>query len=271
MPDYQKAKVYRLIFDGEDELDDCYIGSTCLPLSVRIGAHRRDARSGRLTCVHSWMRDVGFDNVKIVLLEEVPCNSFEEQRRHEQRFIDELKPSLNSKHAYTTREERIRQKREADRRDYEKHREQRLEYAKEYAANNKDAIRERSRAYRQNNAEIVKARKAKYYRENHQRITEERERQRRDAGIVPRVRYNTDEERHAARLQKYKRYHAKHKSSIALREAVNRDINRESVLKKEAAYRAANRDKINERQRAYRARKRAEKEAVAIADLSMAE
>jgi hypothetical protein len=41
------------------------------------------------------MLRVGWDNVKIVLIEACPCSNKDELLRHERRWIDELKPSLN--------------------------------------------------------------------------------------------------------------------------------------------------------------------------------
>lgn len=107
MVDYGKAKVYKLVNKGGDELGDMYVGSTCETLSKRLKGHRAAARMGRPAPVYHWIRDIGPENVQIIWIADIPCQNSEQKRAKEQEYIDELKPSLNRRRAYLTREERL--------------------------------------------------------------------------------------------------------------------------------------------------------------------
>lgn len=152
MKDFSRAKVYKLVKKGGgDELDDMYIGSTCMALCDRMTTHRMNARQGKQYPVCQWMRDVGVENVCIVLIENVPCASFEEQRMHEQRWIDELRPNLNSQDAYLSRERR-------------------LEKAREYAISHRDEQIKQCRTYYATHREKLLAQKRVYHVANRERI-----------------------------------------------------------------------------------------------------
>lgn len=234
MPDYSKAKVYKLVHvDADDEFGDMYIGSTTASLAQRLSKHRGDARKGGRDRHFQWMRDVGVENVAIVLLENCPCASFEEQRQHERRWCDELKPSLNSVRPYITRDE----KRAADRQLYLQNREICIERARQfrkcnkfyvaavqkewrerqgealkekkrkYYADNRDEIRARQKAKRAENAELRAKQSAyhcAYYHANKERILANERAARRAKGVKSPKRYATEEDRKAARREQFR-------------------------------------------------------------------
>lgn len=103
---YQKAKMYKLVSDVDDEF---YLGSTCLLLSQRYHCHKQLAKDKPDRPVYKHFNEIGWENVKIILVEEYPCNSKIEMLKKERELYDELKPTLNRKRPYQTKEERLKQ------------------------------------------------------------------------------------------------------------------------------------------------------------------
>lgn len=100
MPDYTNSKIYKIVsthpeLQGENM---CYVGSTAEPtLARRMVNHRTFAKIGKGSekTIYGIMRQYGIDTFKISLLERVSCNDKDELRQHEQKWINELKPSWN--------------------------------------------------------------------------------------------------------------------------------------------------------------------------------
>ena len=67
-----------------------------------MSGHRRDAKIQPNRHVYIHLNEIGWNNVRIVLIEAVICLNKDELVRHEQRYIDELKPSLNKYSAVDT-------------------------------------------------------------------------------------------------------------------------------------------------------------------------
>ena len=79
MPDYSKAKIYR-VFCEEDE----YIGSTIRPLSERMYSHRQSFKQGNKSITSYIIFEThGIENVKIELIEEYPCDNREQLLKRE--------------------------------------------------------------------------------------------------------------------------------------------------------------------------------------------
>jgi len=82
MPDYQKAKIYRIINDSIP--DKVYYGSTCQKLSMRMSTHRCYARSTNNSSKQLFQTGKAI----IVLVEDFPCNSKEELHKRERFYIE---------------------------------------------------------------------------------------------------------------------------------------------------------------------------------------
>lgn len=105
MPDYSKAKIYKLI---SDETDQIYVGSTVEKyLSSRLSGHK---------CLYKkWLRTgtaytTSYEIVKhpdctIILIENYPCESCDELRAREQYHIDRNENCCNKYHAFITEED----------------------------------------------------------------------------------------------------------------------------------------------------------------------
>lgn len=164
---YTKGKIYRLI-NTIDEAE--YVGSTCNELSKRFFMHKRKSAERPNIKVYQHLNRVGWENTKIVLIEEFSCNSKMELERRETHWVRELKPSLNCKIPRRTQKERYDEIKETLAEKKKKYREanrDRLaEKKKEYYENNKEAIAEYKRQYQQANKEAIAERKREAYARN---------------------------------------------------------------------------------------------------------
>jgi hypothetical protein len=93
MPNYANGKIYKLINSVDSQI---YIGSTTQTLSKRKGGHKVSARKSVNQRVYAHLNSVGWDNVRIVLIEDVVCERKEQLCMREQHYIDLLRPSLNT-------------------------------------------------------------------------------------------------------------------------------------------------------------------------------
>jgi hypothetical protein len=93
---YSRGKVYKLIDATSDKF---YVGSTCSTLAHRLGEHKSKAKKTPLP-VHRFFNDIGWNNVRIILIESVAAQTKDQLRMREQHHMDLLKPELNRCAAY---------------------------------------------------------------------------------------------------------------------------------------------------------------------------
>jgi group I intron endonuclease len=166
MPDYWKAKIYKIVNDVND---DIYIGSTTRSLKIRMSSHIKDCLDKESTSENRKLfkafREFGRDSFNIVLIENYECESRLELRQKEQEYIDLLKPFYNHIPAFITEEQR-RQYQTNRYRTNEIHRQRLLKRAKERRDNNpliKAAIAQRSKLwYEEHKEELKESYKEKY-------------------------------------------------------------------------------------------------------------
>ena len=95
------VKIYKIVNTINDEI---YVGSTKNELRVRWQGHKDAAKKNpERNGLYQMMNDdtiVINEIFRIVLIETVECENREEQIRHEQRYIDMLKPKLNKVNSY---------------------------------------------------------------------------------------------------------------------------------------------------------------------------
>ena len=96
MTRFSNSKVYKLINSVDSKI---YVGSTTQPLSKRLMDHKSTAKKSP-SFVHKHFNKIGWDKVRIVLIETVNCFNKEQLNQREQHWIDLLKPSLNKQSAY---------------------------------------------------------------------------------------------------------------------------------------------------------------------------
>jgi hypothetical protein len=140
-----KIKIYKICVDGFDKF---YIGSTKQPLTKRIYQHKMNK-----DCKCQFLFDMfGYENCKIILIKEYNVKNMEEQRKFEQKHIDENKEFiLNVQSAFTSLEDtKMKNKQWKD-----KNRDLVNQINKKYRDNNKERIKEQKKIYRDNNRERV--------------------------------------------------------------------------------------------------------------------
>lgn len=85
------ARIYKIVNTINDEI---YVGSTRNELRLRWQGHKKDytrVENG----LYLMMREHGFEPFRIILIEEIEVRNKTEQLQHEQRYIDQLRPTLN--------------------------------------------------------------------------------------------------------------------------------------------------------------------------------
>ena len=97
MPAYSESKVYKMVNSVDNQI---YIGSTTQPLSKRLGQHKTDSLKKKPLCVHLHFNTIGWETVRIILIENVECFNREQLLMREQHYINLLNPSLNKRPAY---------------------------------------------------------------------------------------------------------------------------------------------------------------------------
>lgn len=90
MPDYKKSKIYKL---SSNRTDKIYIGATTNHLYVRKGQHKRNYKSwkGGKNHYYTSYEIVKYDDCKIILVEEFPCDSKNQLSARERYWIEKLK------------------------------------------------------------------------------------------------------------------------------------------------------------------------------------
>ena len=89
MVDYQNGKIYRLVH-GDVTF---YVGSTATPLRKRKNSHKCDTKRKDYP-VQKYIRKIGLENFRIVLIEEYPCANKDELTAREQYWIDRANESF---------------------------------------------------------------------------------------------------------------------------------------------------------------------------------
>lgn len=134
MPDYSKAKIYRII---SNETDKVYIGSTCDYLSSRLGKHKYSYKKGRCSTSKELLK---YADCEIELIEEFPCTTKRELLDREGYHIRITPNCVNARIAGRA--------------------------GKQWREDNKETIARKTKAYAQKNALNI-AKYQKKYAEDH--------------------------------------------------------------------------------------------------------
>ena len=84
MVNYQNGKIYKIINSTNDK---CYIGSTTQKLCVRMAKHRHDYKIGK-SCSSKMLFSEDYDNCKIILIENYPCDNKEQLHKQERCWVE---------------------------------------------------------------------------------------------------------------------------------------------------------------------------------------
>ena len=145
---YENSKIYKLI---DQDSGYYYIGSTCGTLTQRLCRHKSVSKTNPERKVYKAYNEIGWENVKIILVQELYLDNKNELLRAENDVIMSSiydDKCLNSKKAwtgldrkeykkkYTVENKEIKQ--EYDKQYYENHKEQKIKYIKQWQLEHKE-------------------------------------------------------------------------------------------------------------------------------------
>lgn len=164
---YANGKVYKLCTSTDDEF---YIGSTCIPLDTRLHNHKQCSKKYHTRKVYQHFNSVGWDKVSIVLVESFPCECRAELEKRERFYVEQMKPTLNSRCPATPHKEAKEAYRKRNpekiKEQYAKWKANNQKYRAEYELKNPDYVereRERKAKYKEENREAINARARERY------------------------------------------------------------------------------------------------------------
>ena len=139
--DYSRTQIYKWVCNDSSVLCE-YIGHTT-NWNKRKASHKErcnqiDGKKYHLKLYEIMRANKGFDNWKMILIEDYPCKSKREAEQREQYHMDLLVEKINTIRAFQTKEQR---------------KEEMKEKRKEYVAENINKIKEQRKEYRQQNKE----------------------------------------------------------------------------------------------------------------------
>jgi group I intron endonuclease len=137
---YANGKIYKLVNDNDDEI---YVGSTCVSLAARLYRHKDKAKREPRKVYHH-LTKIGMEHVKIILIEEYPCDNKMQLLRRERYWIEELHPSLNIEIPTRTPSEW-----------YQDNKEKKSLQAKQNREKNKTHLKERAQKYYQDRKDFL--------------------------------------------------------------------------------------------------------------------
>jgi len=195
--------------------NECYVGST-KDFKKRLQKHKSNCHNeknmGYNIKVYKSIREVGWDNIDIMIIDKIIYNSKREAFDMETKYMNMFDAKLNM--VYPKRS------------------------VKQYRIDNKDKISERDRKYRESNTEMFKERKKEYYDENRDKVLKHKQEY-----------YEANKEE---KLEKRKQYYEANKEKILESAKEYRETNKEKMSEKGRKYYEAHKEKISESAREYR-------------------
>jgi hypothetical protein len=174
MPDYTKTIIYKLI--NYDYPDLVYVGSTT-NFTKRKQKHKETCLNQKHKKhnlkVYTNIRDYdGWENWNMIKICDYPCENRREAELEEDKYMTELKASLNMIRASRTQKQYNEDNKEKIQEKKKGYYETNKEKIKEYYEDNKEKIQEYNKEYRNNNKEKIKDKKKEYYDANKEKIQE---------------------------------------------------------------------------------------------------
>lgn len=154
---YQNGKIYKIVSNYTDEV---YIGSSAQKyLSMRMRQHRDEFKLWKKDSTKrkyiSSFEILKYDDARIVLVENYPCESKDQLRQQEEHHRKLHAEAVNKQKAYQSHE-------------------QHLQYMRTWHHENKEHVAERAKEYRENHREELLKKKKEYYHSNADTINERR-------------------------------------------------------------------------------------------------
>lgn len=160
--DYKNSKIYKL----QCEDGHYYIGSTATELRKRLKGHKDKSKESPNQRVYKHINELGWDKVRIVLIEEYPCENKQQLTRKEDEVIRQHRDNplcLNSMCASRTEEQ------------YNEYLEQHKEYKKQWYEKNKDTVNEYKKSWYMQNRERILQKRKEYYVSKKSNVSSDKE------------------------------------------------------------------------------------------------
>lgn len=152
--------IYKITIIGSD---DFYIGSTTSRLSTRKSQHKFAFNNGNQWPLYNWIRENSdWGNISMTEIHRESVNNQKEQLALEQKWMDELNPTINHAAAQNTPEELKRKKKAY----YEANKEHLTAKKKEYYEANKEHLTAKKKEWLEANLESRRAYEKKWRDEN---------------------------------------------------------------------------------------------------------
>jgi len=154
--------IYKIVCDDLPEF--IYIGSTCNMIK-RKSQHKSRSKDKNLKLYTTIRENGGWDNWRMVLVEELGDVSKNEALIREEHYRVEFQANLNMKKCYITEEQRKEEKKEYDKiynEDNKQRKQHNKEYSKKYREDNNEEVKEYYKKYREDNKEQIKIYHKKY-------------------------------------------------------------------------------------------------------------
>ena len=165
MPDYQKAKIYKLWSPSKNLV---YYGSSVQSISQRLTDHLKDFNKyiqGEKKYYTSYLI-LECDDYKIELVEEYPCNNKQQLEKKEGEYIRNNE-CVNKRIAGRTHKEyyndNIDRLKEQNKLRYDEKHEEILNQKKQYYINNQDELLEKRKIYRDANRDKINEKQRQNY------------------------------------------------------------------------------------------------------------
>ena len=114
--DYSNTIIYK-IFCKDTNIKGSYIGHTT-NFVKRKSAHKTSCKDGNFYIYRYIREHGGWDNWKIIILDDIDCKNYEEARKVEQSYIDLHNSELNTTNAYCVKDKKENTEKEYNENDY---------------------------------------------------------------------------------------------------------------------------------------------------------
>ena len=161
MPDYSKAKIYKIVCNITGET---YYGSTVQKISQRMGEHRKKDN----VCCSKPIIERG--DYHYGLVEDYKCENSEQLRMRERYYVDN-NDCINKISPITSKEEKIAYKIAYNKVYQQEHKEETAAYIKVWREEHKEDQDTKKKLYYETNKEDISAQKKLYYETNKERIS----------------------------------------------------------------------------------------------------
>lgn len=206
--DYSKCVMYKIV-SRSDDIDYLYIGHTT-QFTTRKSSHKvacvnKKGKRYNIKLYQTIRQCGGWDNFKMILIENYPCENKRQAEKREDELMLELKATMNTRRAYRSKKEwtvdNIDRVKETKKQWYEDNKNKISEQSKLYYINNKDKCKERMQEYQQNNKEKITEARHNYYEANKESILNKQKQYGKDNADIINKRNKTYRDTHAEQIK----------------------------------------------------------------------